>query len=369
MGSDDVKRVDFSSVIKILLSYRSLSESFSQGEFIAELFSAFYEKSDASADDGQVSRWVNGDERVPERYAAFYSENLNSLCMDILTNIFPVLSDRWQAVNEIRNLVLYDTGISENKKSELLCRLNPDNDYSCAEFIAKVLLFAMQRGISDLWKHSESASPVLSGMVFGCDVPKVCPHFCGRENELQKLHDLLTENGKGFISEIAGMGKTELVKAYAKAHKKDYTNILFLNFRSSLAETITAPVFAGDGGLMTVSDRYSNHLRLLKTLSYSTLIIIDGFDTVAAGEPELAEIMRLRCRVLFTTRSSFENSAVLNLAELSEENALFLFSAFFTRAETERETVTEIIRTIHSHTLAQGYYSAVSSSRASFWRS
>lgn len=62
--------------------------------------------------------------------------------------------------------------------------------------------------------------------------------------------------------------------------------------------------------------------------------------------------MRLRCRVLFTTRSSFENSAVLNLAELSEENALFLFSAFFTRAEMERETVTEIIRTIHSHTLA-----------------
>lgn len=37
LGSDDVKRVDFSSVIKILLSYRSLSESFSQGEFIAEL--------------------------------------------------------------------------------------------------------------------------------------------------------------------------------------------------------------------------------------------------------------------------------------------------------------------------------------------
>lgn len=112
LGSDDVKRVDFSSVIKILLSYRSLSEIFSQGEFIAELFSAFYEKSDASSDDGQVSRWVNGDERVPERYAAFYSENLNSLCTDILTNIFPVLSDRWQAVNEIRDLVLFDSGIS-----------------------------------------------------------------------------------------------------------------------------------------------------------------------------------------------------------------------------------------------------------------
>lgn len=84
-----MKRVDFSSVIKILLSYRSLSESFSQGEFIAELFSAFYEKSDASSDDGQVSRWVNGDERVPERYAAFYLENLGALCSNIRTNIFP----------------------------------------------------------------------------------------------------------------------------------------------------------------------------------------------------------------------------------------------------------------------------------------
>lgn len=152
----------------------------------------------------------------------------------------------------------------------------------------------MQRGIADLRKYSESASPVLSGMVFGCDVPKVCPHFCGRENELEELHNLFTENGKVFISGIAGMGKTELAKFYAKAHKKGYTNILFLNYRGSLAETIAAPVFAGDGGLMTFSERYANHLRLLKTLSYSTLIIIDGFDTIAAEEPELAEIMRLR---------------------------------------------------------------------------
>ncbi len=349
-----MKRLDFSGVIKILLGYRSLCESFSQSEFVAELFSAFYEKNDASVDEGQVSRWVNGDERVPEKYASFYAENKNfaALCSDIKTNIFPVLSDRWQAVNELRDLALYDSGISENKKAELLCGLSSNNDYAYAEFVAKTILFAIQRGITNLQKYSESASPVLSEIVFGCDVPKVCPNFCGRETELSELHQLLTENGKVFVSGIAGMGKTELAKAYAKSHKKDYTNILFLNYCGSLAETIAAPVFVGDNGLVTTSDRYQNHLRLLKTLSYSTLIIIDGFDTVAAEEPELAEIMQLRCRVLFTTRSSFENSAVLNLAELSEESAFFLFSAFFYRAETERETVTEIIRTIHSHTLA-----------------
>lgn len=114
----------------------------------------------------------------------------------------------------------FDSGISENKKFELLCGLNPNNDYSCAEFIAKVLLFAMQRGISDLWKHSESASPVLSGIVFGCDVPKVCTHFCGRENELEELHDLLTEKGKVFISGIAGMGKQSLPKLTQRRTKR-----------------------------------------------------------------------------------------------------------------------------------------------------
>ena len=216
-----MKRVDFSSVIKILLSYRSLSEIFSQGEFIAELFSAFYEKSDASSDDGQVSRWVNGDERVPERYAAFYSENLNSLCTDILTNIFPVLSDRWQAVNEIRDLVLYDTGISENKKSELLCGLNPNNDYSCAEFIAKVLLFAMQRGISDLWKHSESASPVLSGIVFGCDVPKVqlIEHYVCVSVALELNNDTHTV-AVGFIADNAYALNTLVAYKVAYAHQQ-----------------------------------------------------------------------------------------------------------------------------------------------------
>ena len=117
-----MKRLDFSGVIKILLSYRSLSENFSQSEFISELFSAFYEKKDASVDEGQVSRWVNGDERIPEKYASFYAENKNfaALCSDIKTNIFPILSDRWQAVDELRDLALYDSGISENKKAELL---------------------------------------------------------------------------------------------------------------------------------------------------------------------------------------------------------------------------------------------------------
>jgi alpha-D-ribose 1-methylphosphonate 5-phosphate C-P lyase len=77
------------------------------------------------------------------------------------------------------------------------------------------------------WFSDNSLSPSVKDFVYDSGVPKPCRYFCGRESELTNLHKLLCENGVVFLRGIAGIGKSELAKAYAKEYGKQYTNILY----------------------------------------------------------------------------------------------------------------------------------------------
>ena len=77
-------------------------------------------------------------------------------------------------------------------------------------------------------------------------VPRPCRHFCGRDKELAALHEALLQNGKVFLHGIPGVGKSELAKAYAKEHRKEYINILYLTYTGDLKRDIAELIFAGD---------------------------------------------------------------------------------------------------------------------------
>ena len=81
-------------------------------------------------------------------------------------------------------------------------------------------------------------SPAVLNYIMDSEVPKPCRHFLGRENELEKLHAILEENSKVFLYGIAGIGKSELAKAYAKTYRKEYTNILYLMYSGDLRQDI-----------------------------------------------------------------------------------------------------------------------------------
>ena len=57
------------------------------------------------------------------------------------------------------------------------------------------------------------------------EVPKPCRHFIGRDKELEELYTMLEENRHVFLCGIAGIGKSELAKAYAKHYKKLFQTI------------------------------------------------------------------------------------------------------------------------------------------------
>ena len=241
-----MERCDFSSVITLMREYISDDRAPNQVDLLYELFAGFLdapENDDFFFDNGLVCRWIKGQARISPRISSYYIEkkNLEQLAGDIGRNVLPLMYDSPMAIQEIHTLVMQDVSISELKKLEL-CSLYPcKSRYHETLFLASVLSFSMERPFVKRASQAKtllppgSLSPVLADFILDEDIPKPCRNFCGREKELESLHQLLEGNKKVFLHGIAGIGKSELAKAYAKMHRKDYTNILYLTYSGDLS--------------------------------------------------------------------------------------------------------------------------------------
>ena len=144
-----------------------------------------------------------------------------------------------------------------------------------------------------------------------------------------------------------------MAKAYAKIHSKEYTNILYLSYTGNLKQDISDMDFADDLPDDDNEERFRKHNRFLRTLKEDTLFIIDNFNTTASQDGLLSVVMKYRCHILFTTRSSFNNYTSMNLEEIADTDALIkLMGSFYSDAEKNRPILEQIIQTVHSHTLA-----------------
>ena len=185
------------------------------------------------------------------------------------------------------------------------------------------------------------------------EVPRPCRHFLGREEELDELHTMLEENSKVFLYGIAGVGKSELAKAYAKQYKKYYTNILYVEYAGDLHQAVTDMDFTDDLPEDGEEERFRKHNRFLRSLKDDTLLIIDNFNVTATQDSFLPVVLKYRCRILFTTRSKFDGHCILQLKEIRDPASLFqLAAAFYSEAEVHQTLVEEIIEIVHRHTFA-----------------
>ena len=164
---------------------------------------------------------------------------------------------------------------------------------------------------------------------------------------------MVEENRHFFLCGIAGIGKSELAKAYAKRYIKQYTNILYVEYTGNLHQDITDMDFIDDLPESTEQERFQRHNCFLRSLKSDTLLIIDNFNVTATQDSFLSVVLKYRCQILFTTRSKLDEYCTLPLKEIENMNALFqLASVFYSEADTYRATVEKIIETVHSHTFA-----------------
>ena len=116
-----------------------------------------------------------------------------------------------------------------------------------------------------------------------------------------------------------------VAKAYAKAYRKDYTNMLYLTYAGDLKQDITELDFLDDFSNDTEAERFRKHHRFLRTLKEDSLLIVDNFNATATQDDFLSVMLGYRCRILFTTRSRLEHYENMELAEISDSTALPAF--------------------------------------------
>ena len=198
-----------------------------------------------------------------------------------------------------------------------------------------------------------NCSPALCNYISEEGVPKPCRHFCGRESELKAVHEILLAKGKLFLRGVPGIGKSELAKAYAKAHKKEYANILFITWSGSLKRDIAELSFSDDLPSESDEERFRRHNQFLRTLKPDTLLIIDNFNTTDERDKYLPVVLNYRCRVLITTRSNLPDRDSFLVEEIADGESLFQMCAkLYSDAEENRAVLERIIETVHRHTLA-----------------
>ena len=356
--------LDFRSVITTIRKYISDAHSMNQIDMMYQLFVSFLssdESLDFDFDNGLVCRWFNGQAKISPRITGYYMDrhNRNRLADDMHRNILSIMYDSAMAVQEVYNILVQDTTISDKAKDQLLQNYPCESKMDEAVFLTSALCFGMERTFVKRDANTKNLlstgnlSPVVKDFIFDGGTPKPCRHFCGRDNELSALHQLLCNHGKVFLQGIAGIGKSELAKAYAKAHSKEYTNILYLSYTGNLKQDISDMDFADDLPDDDNEERFRKHNRFLRTLKEDTLFIIDNFNTTAMQDGLLSVVMKYRCRILFTTRSRFDNYTSMNLEEIADTEALVkLMGCFYSEAEKNRPVLEQIIQAVHSHTLA-----------------
>jgi len=340
----------------------SESNQMSQPEFLYEIFEDFLdspENKEFTLDNGLVCRWMTGQAKISPKISSFYAKpsNQEKLAKNIQQNILPLMADYSRTLQDIYTLFIQDSSISEAKKAELAPLYKPADLRLL--FLAKLISFGMERPfIKRDTKNQKliaggSLSPMVLDYIMDSEVPRPCRHFVGREDETTELHSLLEDNSKAFLYGIAGIGKSELAKSYAKYYKKHYTNILYFEYAGDLHQSVTDMDFADDLPEDTEEERFRKHNRFLRSLKDDTLIIIDNFNATATQDSFLSVMLKYRCRILFTTRSKFDSYCTLHLKEIKESSSLFqLVSSFYSEAEEHRAIVEKIIETVHYHTFA-----------------
>ena len=356
-------RFDFSSVAGIIWEGRLSGAFRNKAEFVETLFDSCIKWEENRLDKtrtlnpSQVTKWLNGKASVSPAICQFYRdsrEHQDELRITLTDAILPALFDEARVVQEAHDLLISAGNISSYKK-EKLCE-----DYSCvntesrAEFLVKILVSAMDCPIPERVSGTilpDSLSPSVQDYFLGNLLPEPCPHFCGREQEIDALHQALNQHGKVFVYGVSGIGKSELAKAYAKEYRTEYTNILYIRFAGDLKSDIAKLAAVDDFPQDSEDVLFEKHDRFLRTLGEDSLLIIDNFDAVSVRADIQRLLQRYRCRVLVTTRCFFSERHNFLLEEFQEPEDLFRLTAcFFSDALENRSIVEEIIRAVHGHT-------------------
>lgn len=183
--------------------------------------------------------------------------------------------------------------------------------------------------------------------------------FVGRERELESIQKHLQSRNVLFVQGMGGIGKSELVKAYAKYYPDQYDTIVFLNYEKSILDCVIGHQiqienFADRNASLESEAEYfiRKMAALRKITSERTLLILDNYDVTE--DPHIMELTNGKYHLLITTRVSQDEYPQLNLQQIQDFDTLRgLFLHYWKKEPTPEEEpiIDEILQVIHCHTI------------------
>ena len=178
-----------------------------------------------------------------------------------------------------------------------------------------------------------------------------CKHFCGRSKELDELHAVVSDNSTVIITGVAGIGKSELVRAYAKDHRKEYQYFGYYFYGGSLKDIIANVVHDALAAESDLNTRYQRNLELLSSLGEKALLIIDNYNVTPDEDECFDDVCDLKCKVIFTSHMRFEDYATYELRAFRHaDDVKTLTKYFYQYKEDEWKCLLQIYGVFDMHT-------------------
>ena len=341
-------RLTFANVIGVLLENKK--KTYPQHQLVRSLFSAYLDDtltaSELIADDTTMySRWCNGARPIPIDILKTYEDEdeWDTMEDDFRDKIIPNLLNEAQARIQMEELITDSIKTIGQEMADALIQ-EPDN----AAFFCSVVRYAI------LNDHSTGAlySPDLSEVILCNKLPSCNQAFIGRKDEIKAIASHLSNQSVLFITGMAGIGKSEVAKAYAQTNRKKYTNIIYLYYTGDLRKDIANLTFADDSVEMNEEVRFQNHYKVMQRLHTDTLLILDNFNVLPKDELFLKELMKNDMQLLITSRCKLKNYDSIEIKELDKDKELKeLFYKHCPSAKRDSDSVSAIIEEVNCHTL------------------
>ena len=185
--------------------------------------------------------------------------------------------------------------------------------------------------------------------------------FVGREKEIEEIRQKLSEDRILFLSGIGGIGKSELAKRYAEAHRDEYDTIIFAPYVSDvnmlIQDDTAIPLYNFTPYPEEKPEEYCARKlkKLMELCDERTLFIVDNLDR--DDDPDLKKLLDLGAKLLITTRMDFEEYGIgqqLPLDALQDRAEIRkIFDKYYTKplAAADESCVEQIIDLVAGHTM------------------
>jgi hypothetical protein len=307
----------------------------------------------------ELSRLGNG-KRVPSKtWVDFYQRNDKSVMIADIMSIIPNIVDKTSMQKALFELYINDRYIPDDYMQIFLSNHKPEysDDNALAELIYDVLFISIVRPYEEKTKEhfvvipfdvsenevpftDQKADALLTENIKSPESPDTlfanseyvppCPHFCGYASDIDDLNTMFAKDSKLFVTGYPCVGKSEFVRAYIEKYHSQYKKIGYYFYNGSLRSIIAnmnsdTPVSLSD----TNNALYISNLNILHTLDESTLIVIDNFNVGIEDDECADDILKLKCRVIFTSRRRYEGVTTFKLNGISKNDGMELVEKFF----------------------------------------